>query len=108
MNLRADIDKYIESSKRTTKADKLLEVKEDIEYMLDNKLSLSAQIEILLRNGVVDKLQLKEYRNILIKHFGYQPKSRQKQTIKQISNPKSNPPIMKSAKEILSQEISLT
>ena len=107
MSLRDDIEREV-SSRRETKADKLLKVKDDIEYMLKSKLTLQKQIELLLKNKIIDKLDMKEYRNILIKHFNYQPKHRTKhKTQNKTPLPTSSNNNMKSAKDILSQEITL-
>ena len=115
MSLRDDIEREV-SSRRETKADKLLKIRDDIEYMLESKLSLKKQLELLLRNEIVEKLDMKEYRNILIKHFGYQsrtitkskPKPKTKPNNKESKIISPTPTIQKkSAKEILSQEITL-
>ena len=47
---------------------------DDIAEMIDNNISLRTQIELILESGVVNKLTLSEYYNILKKHFGYEGK----------------------------------
>ena len=109
MSLLEDIKAEISSQKKT-KAQKILEVKDEIILMLENKISLKKQRELLLKNRIVEKITASEYRNILIKHFGYKTnkqkttKTETKTEIKQ--KPKTNP-AAKSAKEILSQDINL-
>jgi len=109
MSLLDDINEQINTQKKT-KAQKILEVKDEVNLMLKNKFSLKKQIELLLKNNIVNKLDLSEYRNILIKHFDYKT-NKQKTTKTEIKTeikqkPKSNS-AAKTAKEILSQEINL-
>ena len=80
MSLLDDINEQINTQKKT-KAQKILEVKDEVNLMLKNKFSLKKQIELLLKNNIVNKLDLSEYRNILIKHFDY--KNKQTKTTKQ-------------------------
>ena len=100
MSLLNDINEQIQTQKQT-KAQKILEVHEEVDLMLKNKISLRKQIELLLKNNIVNKLDLSEYRNILIKHFDYKT-NKQKQQNKQNAHQKA-----KTAKEILSQDIKL-
>jgi hypothetical protein len=82
MSLREDILKELENkkAKKQKKEDKILEVREDIELMLENEISLNKQIELLIKNQVIEKIDLKYYREILKKHFNYQPKKSVKKT----------------------------
>ena len=109
MSLLDDIKEQINAQKKT-KAQKLLEIKNEIDLMLENNISLKKQRELLLKNRIIEKITASEYRNILIKHFDYKT-NKQKTTKTEIkteikSKPKSNS-AAKTAKEILSQEINL-
>ena len=109
MSLLEDIKTEISTQKKT-KAQKLLEIKNEIDLMLKNNISLKKQRELLLKNRIIEKMTASEYRNILIKYFGYKT-NKQKTTKTEIkteikSKPKSNS-AAKTAKEILSQEINL-
>ena len=109
MSLLEDIKAEISTQKKT-KAQKLLEIKNEIDLMLENNISLKKQRELLLKNRIIEKITASEYRNILIKHFGYKT-NKQKTTKTETKTetkpkPKSNS-VAKSAKEILSQEINL-
>ena len=108
MSLLDDINEQINTQKKT-KAQKILEVKDEVNLMLKNKISLRKQIELLLKNNIVNKLDLSEYRNILIRHFNYEV-NKQKSTKKkpiQTQKPIKSQSVAKSAKEILSQDIKL-
>ena len=109
MSLLDDIKEQINAQKKT-KAQKMLEVKDEIILMLENNISLKKQRELLLKNRIIEKITASEYRNILIKYFDYKT-NKQKTTKTEIkteikSKPKSNS-AAKTAKEILSQEINL-
>ena len=109
MSLLDDIKEQINAQKKT-KAQKMLEVKDEIILMLENNISLKKQRELLLKNRIIEKITASEYRNILIKYFDYKT-NKQKTTKTEIKTetkpkPKSNS-VAKSAKEILSQEINL-
>ena len=111
MSLRDDIEMMI-AKKKKTKADILKEYKNEILQMINAKIPIKKQIELILKNRILEKLDAKEYRNILIKHFDYKVKSRSSQKIieekeetktagKKLINPAT------SAKDILSQDINL-
>ena len=65
----------------------------EIEKMIQYGIPLKRQIEIILEAGIVEKLDRKEYHNMLIKHFGYEAKKRSeveeiKEEIATVSAPK--------------------
>jgi len=101
-------DINLEINKNRTKKQKLEKFRDQIELMISNKIPISKQLNILLdnKNEVgIDKLDLTEYRNIIIKNFGYI--TNKKQDLKIATKKPIKKPISKSAKEILSEEINL-
>lgn len=117
MGLLEDIEMEIQT-KKLTKAELLLQVQDEIQKMLDNGISLKRQIELLLKNKILEKISLSEYKKILTKHFDYTPKFTRKNKAATSAVPtkinKSKPTLQKEklssakdAKEFLSQEISL-
>lgn len=118
MSLLTDIKEEIKNRK-PTKAEMLLNVGDEIFLMLPN-LSLKKQIELLIKNKIVEKISMSEYKKILIKHFGYKPKFTHKTRAATSANSqkenldKPKPKLQKQklsspqdAKEFLSQEINL-
>ena len=122
MSLIDDIKEEIENlkNKKIKKEDKILAVKDEIILMLENNLSLTKQIELLIKNKIVDKIDLKYYREILKKNFNYQT-YQTKKAVKKITfststnhnkatqNVASTPPPtnQKSNIDVLSQDIDL-
>ncbi|MDY0292564.1 MAG: hypothetical protein RBR02_09555 [Desulfuromonadaceae bacterium] len=122
MGLKEDIEQ-LKKDKKLTKSKILEEHRDDILEMINLKISLSTQIELLIKNNIIEKLDLKEYRNILINDFGYIAKSREKKEVKKqisisaasqkkeaikVEKSQPQPPkTQKSAKDILSEEINL-
>lgn len=121
MGLKEDIVQ-LKKEKKLTKSTLLNEHREDILEMINLKISLATQIELLIKNKIVEKIDIKEYRNILIKDFGYMSKARETKIIKsekpkvKIEEQKKEavkvqpqPPraILKTPKEILCEDITL-
>ena len=118
MSLADDI-KEIKDNQKKTKWQILKEHENDIMEMIRLNLSIKKQVELILKNKILEKIDDAEYRNILIKHFGYKVKSRTKKQTKQTTievvetkneapkkvATKINPGT--SAKNILSQDIDL-
>ena len=62
----------LKSNKKPKKWEILKECcEDDIKEMIKLGVPLRKQIEIILKTGVLEKLNLKEYHYILKKHFGY-------------------------------------
>lgn len=80
MSLKSAIDKEL-NSKTETKRDKILKIKEDIIYMLDNDLSIKKQIDLLVGEKIVDKISQSEYIKILKKDFGYSTREKKIETV---------------------------
>lgn len=121
MGLKEDIE-ALKKEKKLTKSTLLNEYREDILEMINLKIPLVTQIELLTKNKIIEKIDIKEYRNILIKDFGYIAKAREVKSAKndkpkvkivepksEAVNPKPQPPRVppKSPKDILSEEITL-
>ena len=51
------------------------EAGEEIAKMLEYDIPIKKQVELILKNGILEKLDRKEYHNILVKHFGYKNKN---------------------------------
>lgn len=121
MGLKEDIE-ALKKEKKLTKSTLLNEHRVDILEMINLKIPLATQIELLIKNKIVEKIDIKEYRNILIKDFGYMAKAREAKITtnekskvkivepkKEAVNLKPQPPRVppKSPKDILSEEITL-
>jgi len=50
-------------------------IEKEVIEMVKNNIPITKQIELILKYGVVQKLERKEYTNILIRHFGYAKKN---------------------------------
>jgi len=109
MSFLEDIKKEIEN-KKPTKAELLLKFETEINLMMENNIPLTKQVELILKNKILEKIDMSEYKKIVKKHFNYKPKFTRKNKIVATPvtkpKPKSNS-AAKSAKEILSQEINL-
>lgn len=75
-------------------------IEKEVLEMVKNNIAITKQIELILKYEIVDKLERKEYTNILIKHFGYAKKnsrgksSTAKKTItKKIDEPVKRTPV---------------
>lgn len=123
MSLKDDILNE-KNQNKTTKWQLLKNIEADIIDMLESNISIKKQVEIILKNKDeigIEKLDIAEYRKILIKYFNYRTKNQNKTTIvddkiknnsKTTINPveKNNSPVVapaKSAKDILSEPINL-
>ena len=118
MGLREDIKKTALEIKRVNKRDCLLRVSAEIELMIKEKIPLPKQIELLIKNNIVDSIDLKYYRNILKSDFGYgkkEPTKMRKQEVKTTNEKRKKEPnrtatktaTTKTATEMLSQSIEL-
>jgi len=82
MGLMEDIEEEIVKTK-VPKWRKLKETTgEEIRKMIDNNMPIEKQIELILKHKIVEKLDRKEYTNIIKKHFGY--KGRNKKQVQKI------------------------
>ena len=119
MSLLNDINSLLDERKET-KAQKLLKIKDEIILMIEKRIPLQTQIDLIVKNGIVDKIALSEYKKILLANFEYLPKTQKKNPQPQTQiepsthepKPKQNPQPIKinparSAKDILSQQIDL-
>lgn len=123
MSLKDDIANE-KNQNKTTKWQLLKKIEADIIDMLESNISIKKQVEIILKNKDeigIEKLDIAEYRKILIKYFNYQTKNQNRTTIvddkiknnsKTTINPveKNKSPAVapaKSAKDILSEPINL-
>lgn len=67
----------IEIEKNTLPKWKILKDKIEIEIleMVKNNIPITKQIQLILKYGVLEKIERKEYTNILERHFGYVKKN---------------------------------
>ncbi len=112
MGLLEDIKKVSKDIKRGTKRDKLLAVRNEIELMISEKISLPIQIELLIRNNIIDNIDLKYYRNILKDDFNYGKDEKNqivtvKKSVKQKPKKVETRRDKKTATEMLSKSIDL-
>ena len=111
MALSDSIYRY-KKNKKKAKWEILKEHEDDIKEMIKIGMSIRKQIDLILENEILEKLNAKEYRDILIKHFDYKVKSRSVQKIEEKEDSKTKTIATKtnpatSAKDILSQDINL-
>jgi len=71
MGLLEDIKKVATEIKKNNKRDSILKVSSEIKIMIDEKIPLKKQIELLTKNNIIDSIDLKYYREILKSNFGY-------------------------------------
>ena len=120
MGLLEDIRETALEIKRVNKRDCLLEISTEINLMIEEKIPLAKQIELLIKNNIVDSIDLKYYRNILKSDFGYGVDKKEptrkimtkekKQEVKTTNDKIKKEPIStpkKTATEMLSQSIEL-
>lgn len=78
MSLMSDIEKEI-NSKNIPKWRILKEsAGEEIKKMIDAAIPITKQVDLLLKHGIVEKLDRKEYTKIITKHFGYLPNTKKR------------------------------
>ncbi len=115
MSLMEDIKKTIEETKTESKKDKLLGVRNEIQLMIDEKIPLTKQINLLVKNGILESIDIKYYRSILKSEFDYK-KSKNSTLRKEVGRPtkmvrkeekKQVQETKKTATEMLSQSIEL-
>ena len=117
MSLMSDIQETIKETKQTmTKRDKILSVKNEIRIMLEKKIPLLKQIELITKNDIVSGIDVKYYRKILKEDFGYMTNKKTNKKVSQ-NTPKKETKIKsktkqdsqnnKTATEMLSQSIEL-
>jgi len=85
MALIDDIKKEIKNSKEKRKKTKwqiLKEYENEIKMMIENNIPLKKQIELILKNGILEKIDYKEYYNILVKYFNYDGKYKKQRIFK--------------------------
>ena len=115
MSLASDIEKEIKNSAPKWAILKE-EAGEDIFKMIRYAIPLAKQIELILSNKIVDKLDRKEYHNILVKHFNYREKEQLKKEKKTVfvdpptaekNKPKPAPKNTGTAENKLSENVDL-
>ncbi len=82
MNLMEEIEEEIKRGGSPKWAILKEKAEKEILKMIESGISLEKQIDLLLKHGIVKKLERKEYTNILKKHFGYQGARRKKKNTK--------------------------
>ena len=107
MTFLNDIDN-LENISKKTKKQKILEVKNEILVMIKKQVSLPCQIQLLVKNEIIDSIDLKYYRNILKKEFAYKNKKfksikNKNLEINQLNRRKNTKAII----DILSEDINL-
>lgn len=109
MGLMEDIEEIIEK-KKDTKKEKIVNVKSEIEIMIKEKIPLKKQIELLIKNNVVESIDLKYYREILKAEFGCMisknnVKKIKKLEVKKVESKKIKPQGTTTPKEITRETI---
>ena len=107
MSLMDEIKKYKKENKKQ-KADILLGIKDEIQEMILIGIPIKKQIELILSNTEIEKLQYAEYYNILKKHFGYKGKNKNRKVFVYSSiDKKSETTKKRNATDILSEDVDL-
>ncbi len=110
MSLLDNIKAQIEEEQKEIKKEKILEVREEVEYMIKNKIPMTKQIKILQRNGVINSIDYKYYRQIIKKYFKTASQEKVKKVKKVCNNQevkKAITPNKKSATAMLSESVEL-
>lgn len=105
MGLIEDIEE-IEKSKMP-KWKKIKEYEAEVRMMIEKGIPIKKQIELILKNQIVDKLYYKEYRDILVKHFGYTGRQRKQLVFNETDKKPSDKRTKKTATDILSGDVDL-
>lgn len=63
---------------------------DDIAEMIKNNIPIRTQVELILQAGIVEKLTLSEYYNMLKKHFGYEGGKKEKIRVFEVSEKDNN------------------
>ena len=101
-----DIEEMINVSK-LKKWQVLKGVETEINKMIEAKIPLTKQVELILKNGILEKLDLSEYRKILIKHFDYESREQKKSRPKKNVNKVENIERKKTPSQLLSEDVDL-
>ena len=111
MGLEDKIKEY-RAKKKKTKAEILKKYEAEIKEMLELNIPLKKQIEFILEEGILQKLDIMEYIKILKKYFGYTGKYNKKNKnivkneVKKISN-QNEKNIKNDPVEILSKDVDI-
>jgi len=108
MGLMEDIEKEIKKSKMPKWKILEVEVGNEVKKMIENMIPIDKQIELILKHKVLEKLDRKEYTNIIKKHFGYTGRNQKKVTqIKTVAVVKKKQSENKTIEEKLSEDVDL-
>ena len=80
-----DIEKEVKTTKEEKPIPKwkiLKEYEKEIQAMIDNDIPIRKQIELIQKNGILEKLYYSEYYNILLRHFDYKKKRKTQRVFK--------------------------
>ena len=108
MGLMEDIEQEIKKGKMPKW--KILENKvgKEVKKMIENMIPIDKQIELILKHKVLEKLDRKEYTNIIKRHFGYVGRNQKKSTqIKTVPVAKKVKSKNKTIEEKLSEDVDL-
>ena len=112
MGLIEDIEEEALLINSDSKKDNLLSVTEEIILMIEKKIPLPKQIELLIKNNIIDSIDLKYYRTILKLEFGYITDKKTLpvpvKKIKPVATRELNKPIKETVTEMLSKSVELS
>lgn len=108
MSLMDEIKKYKKENKKQ-KADILLGIRDEIQEMILIGIPIKKQIELILRNTEIEKLQYAEYYNILKKYFNYKGKNKNRKVFDYSNTDKKLETVnqKRNATDILSEDVDL-
>lgn len=70
MGIMKEIRRY-KTRKKVTKREILLRHEKEIRAMIDEGVPLTRQIDLIIQNGILEKIDYKQYRKILVDWFDY-------------------------------------
>ncbi len=70
MGIMEEVRRY-KTRKKPTKREILLGQEKEVRAMIDAGIPLTKQIDFIIKNGILDKIDYKQYRKILVDWFDY-------------------------------------
>ena len=88
MGIMEEVRRY-KTRKKPTKREILLHHEKEVRAMIEAGIPLTKQIDLIIKNGILDKIDYKQYRKILVDWFDYKgAPARTKNLVKIFEEPK--------------------
>ena len=107
MGLMEDIEQEIKKNKLPKWKILENEIGDEIKKMIENMIPIDKQIELILKHKILQKLDKKEYTNIIKKHFGYIGRNVKRVTPKKAQTKPITKIQTKTIEEKLSEDVDL-